>query len=185
LIPKECFKSIPPAFDAVYGPLRGHFGGGSEAGVLRAGGPAGHGRPGRPNFSQKFRRFSIREIGISSLSLSLSLISVICYLISLVYRAGGFVMIISLPPIPACPPWVRPAVRRPGKPNACRIPGRDRPGAGRREFPHRNDDSADPNAVPNGGRLGVNIASTFDKSRNQGVWVDLDFRLGRPRLSFG
>jgi hypothetical protein len=79
LIPKECFKSIPPAFDAVYGPLRGHFGGGSEAGVLRAGGPAGHGRPGRPNFSQKFRRFSIREIGISSLSLSLT---DLCYLLS-------------------------------------------------------------------------------------------------------
>jgi hypothetical protein len=125
----------------------------------------------------------IRGSGISS---SLSLISVICYLLSLVYRAGGFVMIISLHPIPACPPWVRPAVHRHGKPNACQIPARPGPKAERPKFLHRNDDSADPNAAPNGGgRLSVNIASTFGKPKNRSVREDLDFRSGRPRLSFG
>jgi len=58
--------------------------------------------------------------------------------------------------------------RRPSARKAERLPnpGMTRPKAERGEFPYRNDNSADPNAAPNGGRRSVNIASAFGKPKN-------------------
>jgi len=142
----HCGNRSPTLSRNTYGRVFGRAGPDGEAQAGRgsgreasAGGSVGRrtgragsaGQPGRPNFSQKFRRIDL--IGSEIVSPSLSLISVICYLLSLIYRAGGFVMIISLPPMSACPPWGRPAVRRPGKPHACRNPGRARPEGGTAE----------------------------------------------------
>jgi len=87
-------------------------------------------------------------------------------------------MIISLPPISACPPCGRPAVRRPGKRLSRTIPAGPGPKAGRRKFPHRNDDSDGPHAAPGGGQ-------TRSKYRFPIRQVQESGRLVRPRLSFG
>jgi hypothetical protein len=78
--------------------------------------------------------------------------------------------------------------RRPSARKATRLPKPPKGPARRRNggnFPIGTTIPPDPNAVPNGGRLGVNIASTFGNSQNRSVWEDLDFRSKRhPDASF-